>query len=67
MSSSAARSCAVIGPVEPSPTVHDACALFTEPTGVITAAVPHANTSVIAPDSLPACHSSVETLPSSAV
>ena len=58
----------VIGPGSPSPTVHDSLvALFTAPTGVITAAVPQANTSVIAPEALPSRHSSVEILPSSAV
>ena len=49
-SSSAWRSRIVTGPGWPSPTVHCASADFTDPTGVTTAAVPHANTSVISPD-----------------
>jgi hypothetical protein len=39
---------------------------LTVPTGVTTAAVPHANTSVISPDAHPARHSSTEILPSDA-
>ncbi len=67
MPSRCSRNCIEIGPGWPSPIVHSALALFTDPTGVITAAVPHAKTSVSAPEELPSCHSSVEILPSSAV
>ena len=57
----------VTGPGVPSPTVQARSAPLTEPTGVTTAAVPQAKTSVSSPDSQPACHSSIEMRPSSAV
>ena len=56
----------VTGPGLPSPTVHSPDGPFTRPTGVITAAVPHANTSVSSPDSQPARHSVTEMAASSA-
>ena len=66
MSSSACRSRAVTGPVPPSPTVQSWLLERTEPTGVMTAAVPQAKTSVISPLALPSRHSSVEIRPASA-
>ena len=56
----------VTGPGEPSPTVQPPSFPLIVPTGVITAAVPHANTSEISPDAQPARHSSTEILPSDA-
>jgi hypothetical protein len=56
----------VISPGVPSPTVHECSALFTVPTGVMTAAVPQAKTSVSSPEALPSRQSSVEIRPSSA-
>lgn len=50
----------VIGPGSPAPTVQSARADLTEPTGVMTAAVPQAKTSVRVPSALPCFHSSVE-------
>ncbi len=54
------RSRAVTGPGVPSPISKDPPSYLTEPTGVITAAVPQANTSVRAPDATSFSHSSVE-------
>ncbi len=53
-----ARSRMVTGPAPPSPTRQDPSRDFTVPTGVTTAAVPQANTSVISPEAQPARHSS---------
>ena len=63
---SSSRSRMVTGPGEPSPTVQPPSEPLTVPTGVMTAAVPHANTSVISPDAQPARHSSTEIRPSDA-
>ena len=58
----------VTGPgVTPSPIVKLPDAPLTSPTGVTAAAVPHANTSVISPDSQPDCQSATEILPSEAL
>ncbi len=59
-----ARSRLVTGPASPLPTTHSVSAPRTAATGVMTAAVPQAKTSVISPDSQPARHSSTEILPS---
>ena len=56
----------VTGPAVPSPIVHSPLLLRTVPIGVMTAAVPQANTSVISPEAQPARHSSTEILPSNA-
>ena len=56
----------VTGPGPPSPTVQECAALFTVPTGVMTAAVPQAKTSVISPEALPSRQSSMLIRPSSA-
>lgn len=53
-------------PGSPSPWVQLARADFTEPTGVMTAAVPQAKTSVRVPFSLSRFQSSVEIRPSTA-
>ena len=65
MSRSSSRSRIVTGPGSPSPTVHSRSAPLTRPTGVMTAAVPQANTSVISPEALPSRHSSMLILRSS--
>src|SRR6266508_2078226 len=65
MSTRAWRSRMLTSPGAPSPTDHDPRADFTAPTGVTTAAVPHAKTSVSDPSSQPWRHSSTLILPSS--
>src|SRR5262245_24086890 len=65
ISRSVSRSRIVAGPEPPSPTVHSAPTFLTDPTGVMTAAVPQAKTSLIEPSALPACHSSTLIRPSS--
>lgn len=59
IASSFSRSFMVISPAPPSPTFHSPRADLTSPTGVITAAVPQAKTSLIEPSALLARHSSV--------
>ena len=54
----------VTGPGVPSPITHSPLALLTLPTGVITAAVPQANTSVSSPEAHSSRHWSAEILPS---
>src|SRR5438046_2899686 len=49
MSSRRSRSFMVSGPGSPLPTIHPPSRHFTWPTGVMTAAVPHAKTSVMEP------------------
>jgi len=66
MSRSAARRRVVTSPGSPSATVHECSALLTVPTGVMTAAVPQAKTSVISPEALPSRQSSMLIRPSSA-
>lgn len=53
-------------PGSPVPWVHSSVAVLTRPTGVMTAAVPQAKTSVRAPLRLSSRHWSMETRPSSA-
>jgi hypothetical protein len=65
ISTSADLSRMVIAPGLPSPTVHEPRADFAAPTGVITAAVPQAKTSVSEPSAQPACHCSTLMRPSS--
>ena len=55
----------VTSPGLPSPTVHAPCVDLTAPTGVITAAVPHAKTSVSEPSAQPSRHCSVLSFPTS--
>ena len=50
----------VTSPVSPPLTLNSPSACLTWPTGVITAAVPHANTSVSSPEPAFFSHSSVE-------
>ncbi len=61
MSSRRSRSLRVTGPGVPSPWVHSPLALFTVPTGVMTAAVPQAKTSVRVPFAVSSRHWSMET------
>src|SRR5207244_12305763 len=65
MSTSSLRNRMLTSPGSPSPTVHDPRADLTAATGVMTAAVPHAKTSVREPSSQPARHSSTLIRPSS--
>ena len=57
MSTSACRSRMLTGPAWPSAIFQAPCADFASATGVITAAVPHANTSVMEPSAQPLLHS----------
>src|SRR5712692_9940368 len=66
MSTRASRSRMETAPGFPSPTSHEARADFTAPTGVMTAAVPQAKTSLRDPSAQPALHCSTLTRPSSA-
>src|SRR5215207_2363352 len=59
-SRSAVRTALVTGPPLPSATCTSPPFHFSEATGVITAAVPQANTSRILPDVAPSRHSSIE-------
>ncbi|PQM44271.1 hypothetical protein C1Y40_05568 [Mycobacterium talmoniae] len=59
------RNAIVTSPGWPSPTVNSPSACLTVDTGVITAAVPQANTSVISPAAVFFCHSSTSILRSS--
>ena len=63
MPSSASRTFIVTAPGSPSVTRNEPCACLTSPTGVTTAAVPQANTSLIVPSAQPCSHSSVEITP----
>src|SRR5581483_3722490 len=66
MSTSALRRRIATGPGLPPPIVQPPLDDFTSPTGVITAAVPHAKASVTVPSALPLRHSSTLTRRSSA-
>jgi hypothetical protein len=59
------RSLSVTGPGVPSPMTDPPLADLNVPTGVITAAVPQAKTSVSSPAAQLACHASAAILPSS--
>ena len=60
MPSSSSRSRMLTAPGVPSPTVQPPAGPLTAPTGVMTAAVPHAKTSVSSPEAAAFSHSSVE-------
>ena len=62
---SVSRNAIVISPGPPSAMVNSPSPYLTRATGVMTAAVPHANTSVISPAATFFCHSSTSILRSS--